>query len=168
MFAFFVTFLWCACKKIRIYSHLQDDWTTRKPEKVILVVIPFPSTISSCAFEYWAHSQLSGVKQLKSNDFYVGWYIQIYIYMHIYIYIYIYINAWHIYSKETNYLQKAILLAQHFIHDCNNPDSNVNYGQGKEWRHMKNLHILRWTYDAGHICNMQGLSLRGHRDNWVK
>ena len=48
-----------SCKKIRIYLHFQDDWITRKPEKVILVVISFLSTISSCVFEYWVLSQLS-------------------------------------------------------------------------------------------------------------
>ena len=48
----FVTFLQCSCKKIRIYSHLPDDWITSKPELVILVVIAFLSTISSFVFEY--------------------------------------------------------------------------------------------------------------------
>ena len=40
--------------------------------------------------------------------------------------------SWHIYSKETDYLQKAMLEAEHFIHDYSNPGSSVNYGQGKE------------------------------------
>ena len=51
----FVTFLRCSCKKIRIYSHLQDDWITRKPEKVILEVIAFLSTISSCVFVFFEY-----------------------------------------------------------------------------------------------------------------
>ena len=45
-----VTFLRCSCKKIRIYSHLQDDSINRKSEKVILVVIAFLSTTISCVF----------------------------------------------------------------------------------------------------------------------
>ena len=48
-----------SCKKIRIYLHFQDDWITRKREKVILVAISFLRTISSCVFEYWVLSQLS-------------------------------------------------------------------------------------------------------------
>ena len=76
----FAIFLWYSCKKIKIYSHLQDDCITSKPEKVILVVIAFMSTISIYTYIY-IHTYYN----------YVIIIIYIIIYVNIYIYIYIYI-----------------------------------------------------------------------------
>ena len=57
----FVTFVRCSCKNIRIYSHLQNDWITRKPEVVILVVIAFLSTINS----FWILSAFAALSLLS-------------------------------------------------------------------------------------------------------
>ena len=59
----FVTFLRCSCKKIRIYSHLQDDSINRKSQKVILVVIAFLSTTISCVF--WVLSAFTALSTLS-------------------------------------------------------------------------------------------------------
>ena len=66
---------------------------------------------------------------------------------------------------QTQYHHQVILRARELVKTYEDPATHVNHDVSKQKRCDRNIHILKLIIKDVNICLMQGLPLRGYRDN---
>ena len=66
---------------------------------------------------------------------------------------------------QTQYHHQVILRARGLVKTYENAATHVNHDVSKQKGCDRNIHILNLIIKDINICLMQGLPLRGHRDN---